>query len=142
MQPWAIKKNIYMILIDYLYYQITNFYHHFEKDGTHKASGIIGACSLLSFNLIFILMFLDYFYNMNTLPSNKYVVIVYCLPVILFMALRYWKFTSYEEISEKVKNFSKTKKRIADILLVSYAVISFFGLLILSLHIGTLKNTY
>jgi hypothetical protein len=85
-----------MILIDYIYYQITNFYHHFEKDGTHKASGIIGACSLLSFNLIFVLMFLDHFYEMNTLPSNKYIVIIYCLPIISLMSLRYWKFTSYE----------------------------------------------
>ncbi|MBL3547586.1 hypothetical protein [Chryseobacterium sp. KMC2] len=131
-----------MILIDYLYYQITNFYHHFEKDGTHKASGIIGACSLLSFNLIFVLIFLDHFYDMNTLPSNKYIVIIYCLPIILLMSLRYWKFTSYEEIKEKVKDFSKTTKIIADILVISYAIISFFGLLILSLYVGSLKNTF
>jgi len=131
-----------MILVDYLYYQITNFYHHFEKDGTHKASGIIVACSLLSFNLIFVLMFLDHFCDMNTLPSNKYIVIIYCLPIILLMSLRYWKFTSYEEIKEKVNGFSKTTKIIADILVISYAIISFFGLLILSLYVGTLKNTF
>lgn len=131
-----------MILTDYLYYQITNFYYHFEKDGTHKASGIIGVCSLLSFNLIFILMFLNHFYDMNTLPSNKYIVIIYCLPIILLISLRYWKFTSYEEIKDKVKDFSKTKKIIADILVIAYAVISFFGFLILSLYIGTLKNTF
>lgn len=131
-----------MILIDYLYYQITNFYHHFEKDGTHKASGIIGACSLLSLNLIFILMFLDHFYNMKTIPSNKYVIIIYCLPIILLMGLRYWKFTSYEEIREKVKDFSKTTRIIADVLLISYVTISFFGLLIFSLYTGTLKNTF
>ncbi|MCL8537390.1 hypothetical protein M9991_11015 [Chryseobacterium gallinarum] len=131
-----------MILVDYLYYQITNFYHHFEKDGTHKASGIIGACTLLSFNLIFVLMFLDHFYDMNTLPSNKYIVIIYCLPIILLMSLRYWKFTSYEEIKEKVNGFSKTTKIIADVLVISYTIISFFGLLILSLYVGTLKNTF
>jgi len=131
-----------MILIDYLYYQITNFYHHFEKDGTHKVSGIIGACSLLSFNLIFILMFLDHFYSMNTMPSNKYVVLIYCLPLILLMGLRYWKFTSYEEINDKVQKFSKTKKTIADILLITYVIISFPVFIIFGIYLGSLKNTF
>lgn len=131
-----------MILIDYLYYQITNFYHHFEKDGTHKVSGIIVVCTLLSLNLIFVLMFLDHFYDTNTLPLNKYIVIIYCLPIILLISLRYWKFTSYKEIKGKVKDFSKTTKIIADILVICYTLISFFGLLILSLYVGTLKNTF
>ncbi|SIQ39829.1 hypothetical protein [Chryseobacterium sp. RU33C] len=131
-----------MIFIDYLYYQITNFYHHFEKDGTHKASGIIVVCTLLSFNLISILIFLQHYYNINTMPLNKYVIIIYCLPIILLVGLRYWKFTSYEEIKEKVEDFSKTIKIIADILVISYAIISFFGLLILSLYVGTLKNAF
>ncbi|GEN72488.1 MULTISPECIES: hypothetical protein [Chryseobacterium] len=129
-----------MILIDYLYYQITNFYLHYEKDGTHKASGIIGACSLISFNLIFILMFLDHFYNKNTIPSNKYIIIIYCLPIILLVGLRYWKFTSYEQIREKVKGFDKTTRIIADILLIIYIIISFFGLFIFSLYTGSLKH--
>ncbi|WP_185097089.1 hypothetical protein [Chryseobacterium sp. IHB B 17019] len=47
-----------------------------------------------------------------------------------------------KEINEKVKGFSKTTKIIADILVISYAIISFFGLLILSLYVGTLKNTF
>lgn len=131
-----------MILIDYLYYQITNFYHHFEKDGTHKASGIIGACSLLSFNLIFILMFLDHFYAMKTLPSNKYVVIIYCLPIILLIGLRYWKFTSYEEIKERVEKFSKTTKTVADIILIIYVIISFPVFIIFGIYLGSLKNTF
>lgn len=131
-----------MILIDYLYYQFTNFYHHFEKDGTHKGSGIILTCTMLSLNLILTLMFLDHFYGINTIPSNKYVVIIYCLPIILLVGLRYWKFTSYEEIKEKVQKFSKRTRIIADIFLIIYAVISFFGLLIFSLYTGTLKNTF
>lgn len=101
MKPWAIKKS-YMILIDYLYYQITNFYHYFEKDNTHKASGFIIVCLLPCLNMVFGLLFLNHFYDMKTLPSNKYTILIYCLPIILLLGLRYWKFTSYEEINEKV----------------------------------------
>ncbi|WP_206607186.1 hypothetical protein, partial [Chryseobacterium rhizosphaerae] len=72
----------------------------------------------------------------------KYFVLIYSLPFILLIGLRYWKFTSYEEIKEKVKDFSKTTKIIADILVISYTIISFFGLLILSLYVGSLKNTF
>lgn len=129
-----------MILIDYLYYQFTNFYHHFEKDGTHKGSGIILTCCVLSLNLIFMLMISDYFYNTNTLPSNKYIVLIYCLPIILLIGLRYWKCTSYEDIKERVKNLSKTTRIIADILLIIYATISFLGFIFFSLYLGSLKN--
>ena len=45
-----------MILIDFLYYQFTNFYKYFEKDGTHKASGIVLTCSMLCWNLTFLIM--------------------------------------------------------------------------------------
>ncbi|CAA7386957.1 hypothetical protein [Chryseobacterium fistulae] len=113
-----------MILIDYLYYQFANFYYHFEKDGTHKASGIIGTCGILSWNLIFILMIVDQFFNRHILPSNKYLVLVYCIPVILFVGVRYWKFTSYEEIDERVKSFNKNKRIVLDILLILYIIIS------------------
>ncbi|WP_294215791.1 hypothetical protein [uncultured Chryseobacterium sp.] len=131
-----------MILIDYLYYQITNFYHHFEKDGTHKASGFIGVCLLLSLNMVFILLYLNHFYGIETLPSNKYVVLIYCFPIILLMGLRYWKFTSYKEIKEEIQNFSKTKKIIADILVIMYSAISFFGFIFFAIYLGSLKNTF
>jgi len=131
-----------MILIDYLYYQITNFYHHFEKDGTHKASGFIGVCLLPSLNMVFILLYLNYFYGMKTLPSNKYVVLIYCLPIILLIGLRYWKFTSYDEIKERVQNFSKATRVIADILVIIYSAISFLGFIFFAIYLGSLKNTF
>lgn len=128
-----------MILVDYLYYQITNFYHHFEKDGTHKASGVIGTCGFLSWNLIFILAILDHYFHKSTLPENKYVLIIYCLPIILLVGLRYWKCTSYEEIKEKVQKFDKTKRTIADVILIIYSVISFPVFLIFCIYLGSLK---
>lgn len=131
-----------MIIIDYLYYQITNFYHYFEKDGTHKASGFIGVCLLPCLNMIFILLFLNHFYGMKTLPSNKYVVLIYCLPIILLFGLRYWKFTSYSKIEGKVQKFSKTTRIIADILVITYCTISFLGFVFFSIYIGSLKNTF
>jgi len=131
-----------MILIDYLYYQITNFYHHFEKDGTHKASGIIGACALPSWNLIFLIILSDNYFNTNFGPSNKYILLIYCLPIVLLVGLRYWKFTSYEEIREKVKNFNKTTRVIADILLIIYLIISFPVFILFGIYLGSLKNTF
>jgi len=140
MQPWA--KKLYMILVDYLYYQLTNFYHQFEKDGTHKGSGIILTCAMLCWNLVFFIIVLDKYLNTNLGPSNKYVLIIYCLPIILFLGLRYWKFTSYEEIKERVQKFSKTKRTIADILLIMYVIISFPVFIVFGIYLGSLKNTF
>ncbi|WP_237390912.1 hypothetical protein, partial [Chryseobacterium sp. KMC2] len=77
-----------MILIDYLYYQIVNFYKHFNKDGAEKGYGIVMTCGLPFLNLVFILMILDHFYGTNSLPSNKYFVLIYSLPFILLIGLR------------------------------------------------------
>ncbi|PIF47267.1 hypothetical protein CLU96_4317 [Chryseobacterium sp. 52] len=129
-----------MIIIDYLYYQITNFYHHFEKDGTHKASGFIGVFALLFCNLIMTLAILDRFFNKNAMPANKYILLIYALPILLFIGFRYWKFTSYEEVQEKVKKFSKKKKIISDILLIIYIFISFPVFLVFCIYLGSLKN--
>ena len=126
-----------MILIDYLYYQFTNFYKYFEKDGTHKASGIILTCGILSWNLTFLMIILDRFYNDTIIPHNKYVMLVYCLPIILLIGLRYWKFTSHEEIREKVKNFSNTKKIIADIMLILYVIISLPVFIYFAAYLGS-----
>jgi len=115
-----------MILIDYLYYQIINFYKRFNSDGAEKGYGIVITCGLPFLNVVFILMILDHFDGNNILPSNKYLILTYCLPLILLIGLRYWKFTSYEEIKERVESFSKTKKAIADILVLMYSAISFF----------------
>lgn len=131
-----------MILIDYLYYQIVNFYKHFNKDGAEKGYGIVMTCGLPFLNLVFILMILDHFYGTNSLPSNKYFVLIYSLPFILLIGLRYWKFTSYDKIKERVRNFSKTTKIIADILLIIYAIISLLGFIFFSLYLGSLKNTF
>ncbi|AYZ10817.1 hypothetical protein [Chryseobacterium arthrosphaerae] len=129
-----------MILIDYLYYQFTNFYYQFEKDGTHRGSGIILTGALLCWNLVFFIIISDKYFNTNLGPSNKYVLIIYCLPIILFLGLRYSKFTSYEEINEKVQKFSKTKKTIADILLIIYVIISLPVFIIFGIYLGSLKN--
>ncbi|MGC5742980.1 hypothetical protein [Chryseobacterium sp. NFX27] len=131
-----------MILIDYLYYQIVNFYQHFNKDGAEKGYGVVIACGLPFLNIIFILMFLDHFYDTNILPSNKYVILIYSLPIILLIGLRYWKFTSYEQIKERIQNFRKTTRVIADILLVIYVTISLLGFIFFSLYLGSLKNTF
>jgi len=128
-----------MIIIDYLYYQITNFYFHFERDDTHKASGFIGVCTLLFLNLIMILAILDHFFNKNTLPPNKFILLIYLLPIILLVGLRYWKFTSYQEIKEKIQKFSKTKKTIADILLIIYVIFSFPVFIVFGIYLGSLK---
>lgn len=113
-----------MILIDYLYYQFTNFYKYFEKDGTHKASGIILTCGMLCWNLIFLIIILDNYFNVNLGPKNKYFLLIYCLPIILLIGLRYWKYTSYEEIDKKIKSFSKNKRIVWDVLLILYVIIS------------------
>ena len=127
------------MIIDYLYYQFTNFYRYFEKDGTHKASGIILTCTMLSLNLTFLMILLDRFYIDNVIPDNKYVMLLYCLPILVLVGLRYWKFTSYEEIREKVKELSKTKKIIADILLILYVIISLPIFIYFAAYIGSHK---
>jgi len=95
-----------MILLDYTYYQLTNLYRYFNKDGAERSYGVVMTCGLPCWNLIFILMVIDNFYIDNALPS-KYLALLYCLPIALLIALRYWKFTSYEEIKARVQDFRK-----------------------------------
>lgn len=128
-----------MILIDFLYYQFTNFYHYFEKDGTHKASGLILTCGFLCWNLTIIIILVDYFFKTNVGPSSKYFLLIYYLPIVFFICLRYWKFTSYEEVKEKVKNFGRTKKTIADILLIIYVIISLPGAIYIAAKLHSLN---
>ncbi|PIF47269.1 hypothetical protein CLU96_4319 [Chryseobacterium sp. 52] len=128
-----------MILIDYIYYQLTNLYRYINKDETEKSYGVLMTCGLPCLNLIFILMLIDYFYIKDVLP-NKYVAILYCLPIALSIGLRYWKFTSYEEIKEKVQGFSKTTKIIANILLIIYVLISFFGMIGFAGYVGVSRH--
>lgn len=128
-----------MILIDYLYYQLTNLYRYINKDETEKSYGVLMACGLPCLNLIFILMLIDYFYIKDALP-NKYIAILYCLPIALSIGLRYWKFTSYEEIKEKVQDFSKTTKIIADIILIIYVLVSFFGMIAFAGYVGASRH--
>jgi hypothetical protein len=80
----------------------------------------------------------NYFYT-NIGLSNKYGLLLYGLPIVLLIGLRYWKFTSYEEIKERVESFSKTKKAIADILVLMYPAISFFGFIFFAIYVGYLK---
>ncbi|WP_343608399.1 hypothetical protein [Chryseobacterium oranimense] len=131
-----------MIFTDYIYYQLTNFYKNFNNDGAEKGYGVVMACGLPCLNIIFLIIILDNYFNTNLGPSNKYSLILYCLPLILLLGLRYWKFTSYEEIKEKAQKFSKTTKVIADILLIIYVIISLLGFIFFSLYLGSLKNTF
>ena len=85
------------------------------------------------------MILLDRFYIDNVIPDNKYVMLLYCLPILVLVGLRYWKFTSYEEIREKVKELSKTKKIIADLLLILYVIISLPIFIYFAAYIGSHK---
>lgn len=129
-----------MILLDYIYYQLTNLYRYFNKDGIEKAYGIIMTCGLCWWNLIFLIIILDYYFNINVGPSNKYILLLYGLPIVLLICLRYWKFTSYKEIKEKIQGFSKTKQTIADVLLIIYITTSILGMIGFAVYIGITKH--
>ncbi|ROI04546.1 MULTISPECIES: hypothetical protein [unclassified Chryseobacterium] len=131
-----------MIFTDYIYYQLTNFYKNFNNDGAEKGYGVVMACGLPCLNIIFLIIILDNYFNTNLGPSNKYSLILYCLPLILLLGLRYWKFTSYEEIKEKAQKFSKTRRTIADILLIIYVIVSIPVFIIFGIYLGSLKNTF
>jgi len=114
-----------MILLDYTYYQLTNLYRYFNKDGAEKGYGVVMTCGLPCWNLIFLIIILDSYFNTHLGPSNKYLLLAYCLPIIILIGLRYWKFTSYEEIKERVQEWSKNTRTTANILLIIYIIISF-----------------
>lgn len=128
-----------MILLDYLYYQFTNFYKYFQNDGTHKGSGLILTCAFIWFDVIFALMLNDFIFDMDLFPKNKYVTLVYLFPIVLFVCLRYWKFTSYEEIKEEVSSYSNTKKIWLDIYLIIYVIVSFPCFIAFGVYVGLNK---
>lgn len=129
-----------MILVDYIYYQFTNLYKYLNRDGAERAYGVVMTCGLPWWNLIFFMIVSDYYLNTNIGPSNKYILLLYGLPVALLIGVRYWKFTSYEEIKEKVQGFSKTTKIIADILLITYVLVSLIGMIGFAGYIGVSRH--
>jgi uncharacterized protein HemY len=84
-------------------------------------------------------MIIDYYYIKNILPS-KYIMVLYCLPIALLIGLRYWKYTSYDQIKEKVQNVSKTIRIVLNILLVIYMLISFFGMVGFAGYVGISRH--
>lgn len=128
-----------MILIDYIYYQLTNLYRYFNKDGIEKVYGVIMTCALPCWNFVLVYMIIDFFFIKNILP-NKYILVLECLPIALLVVLRYWKFTSYEEIKERVEDFGKTKRIMADIILTIYVIISLFGMIGFAGYVGITRH--
>lgn len=129
-----------MIILDYIYFQLTNLYHYFNKDGVEKIYGIMMTCALPWWNLILIIMISDNYFHTNIGPSNKYSLLLYCLPIALLIGLRYWKYTSYDEIKERVQNFSQTTKIIANIILTIYILISLFGMIGFAGYVGISRH--
>jgi len=129
-----------MILIDYIYFQLTNLYSRFNNDGMEKQYGIIMCCGLICWNLTIIIILIDFFLKTNLGPSNKYFLLLYYIPVIFFIVLRYWKFTSYKDVNEKIYRFSKTKRIVADILLIIYIIISLPGAVFLAAKLHFLSQ--
>lgn len=129
-----------MIILDYIYYQLTNLYNYFNKDGAGKAYGVVMTCVLPCWNLVLLIMISNYYFNTNVAPLNKYILLLYSLPIALLIGLRYWKYTSYEEIEEKVQYFSKTTKIIANIILTIYVLSSLFGLIGFAAYVGITRH--
>lgn len=129
-----------MILIDYIYYQLTNLYRYFNNDKAEKNYGIVMTCALPCWNLISIIIAFDYFFNIKIGPSNKYFLLAYCLPLLFLIGFRYWKVTSYENIRDRIQNFSKRKRIFSDVLLILYIIISFLGMLCLAGYVGIMRN--
>ena len=129
-----------MILLDYLYYQLTNFYNYFNKEGGGRGYGIIMVCALLWWNLIFTIFMLDFYFNTKLGPANKYMLLLYGLPILLLVSLRYSKYTSYEGIREKVSKMSNLKTTLLDIFVIVYVIISTFVMIGFAGYVGVSRH--
>lgn len=129
-----------MILLDYLYYQICNFYKNFDysKD-IFKECGFIILLGFILANIVFFGIVIDYFFGYNFLKPNKYIMFAYLLPFLIFNSIRYWKYTSYEKIKEKIIGMNSTRTTMLDIFVIIYIIISFPGFLTFAIYAGNVK---
>lgn len=130
-----------MILLDYLYYQICNFYKKFDysKDISIECGFIILLGFILA-NIVFLCITIDYFFGYNFLKPNKYIMFVYLSPFLVFNSIRYWKYTSYEKIKGKVLEMNSAKTTMLDIFIIIYVIISLPVFLGFAIYVGNMKN--
>jgi len=133
-----------MLFLDCLYILCADFYRKREKD-LFKVSGLILLAAVLLMNMLFI-SYLFYQINIEHIQKDfiegatligigGYLVIL--LPILY---LRYFKFTSYEEINNRLYKLTEEKRSLYKLAGIFYIVISFISTLGYAFYKGGAVN--
>lgn len=129
-----------MILFDYVYYIFANLYRLAKGErqaDAWRGSGIIVSsgchCMFIMALVIFFTKGTDY-----TLLINTYSVLILFIIVFVFFIIRYNKITDYNKIERRLKDLSKIKQLILNIITIIYLLIAIPGWFILIFTAGPL----
>lgn len=131
-----------MLFLDSIYYTCCNYYKK-KNDDTFKASGIILLAVLLSFNIIFLVIFIDHFQPMGKQLFYKYVVfsmIFYLLGLLPILYVRYFRITTFEKVNAKLNNLPENKRAMYLLVAFLYIMLSIVTCLGMAFYLGGIKN--
>ena len=117
-----------MILLDFFFYKLTNFYKLLNKGEDGEGYGIIMTCAFPFWNLTVLLIYIDYYFSTNLLPENKYYLLLYSLPFVSFILLRYCKIISYNEINIRIYRKTKFEIFLLNSFFILYVITTLLGL--------------
>jgi len=124
--------------IDIIYYNSYSFYRRYEK-GLNQFSGQVLTSVCLSLNVSCIYVFFHEFFGVSFF-QNKWFTLVFSIPILLFIIIRYNKYINIEDIEDSYLSFSHQKRKQLSLLSLLYIVVSVFGSIILFIILGELNN--
>lgn len=118
-----------MIFLDCMYVVCCNFYRKREKE-IFRISGLILLTTMLMCNIaliLFILMTLELFIWL--LNESKYFLFGRFFLLIIFLYLRYFKFTNYEEVNNRLYRIDRNKMNLYYAISILYIISSFASMI-------------
>ena len=128
-----------MILLDVLYLLSSDFYKKKER-GSFKFSGVVLLSAAFLFNVILISFIIIVFkpeWEISIYNSRYYTIVTGMVTFMLLLHIRYFKITSYGEVSSKFNAMSDTRKSIYNYIGVLYLIFSFVSTIVCAVWIGS-----
>ena len=112
--------------MEYLFYRLWQLLIGKSEEDMPPFGSMMIFCMLFLFNLMTIELLIYHFYNIGYTPKDKDGVILYSLiPISLVLIFNiFYLFRRRNKIKLKYENESKLKKRVGNIVLFTYAILS------------------
>ncbi len=130
---------MYMIIFDYIFYQLQNFYKYFEpKDDTHKGSAVIILGTCVALNIITFVFIANFFFS--EIKINKTFVLLIYFIVLFGIWYRYYKCIDIINLSVKFNKYNMAVLMFLDIITIVYVIGSIFGVFLSAIYLRPVSS--